>query len=255
MAGEMISIDVDGAAMPAYAIRAETPGVPGVIVLQEIFGVDAGIKAIADLVATLGYGVVAPNIFHRTHPDLDAPHDAAGTALGRAAAGAVTVEGLRADLVAAVRYLRLECEAPRVATWGFCFGGSVAFLSATLEEIDAAVSFYGGQIATSPFPGLPPLLERTGDLVAPLFFAFGGSAAHVRGTTSRRSAGASRSMASITHSNSIRTRVTASSATVRRARPARATSGRRCAPSCSGTSALSRTGLRAHREIEAQPRE
>lgn len=179
MAGEMISIDVDGAAMPAYAIRAETPGVPGVIVLQEIFGVDAGIKAIADLVATLGYGVVAPNIFHRTHPDLDAPHDAAGTALGRAAAGAVTVEGLRADLVAAVRYLRLECEAPRVATWGFCFGGSVAFLSATLEEIDAAVSFYGGQIATSPFPGLPPLLERTGDLVAPLFFAFGGSAAHV----------------------------------------------------------------------------
>jgi carboxymethylenebutenolidase len=175
-----IELDVTGEAMPAYV--AEPEGTPrgAVLVLQEIFGVNADIQALSDLVAGAGYLAIAPALFHRTDPHFDATHDEAGFAKGRAAAGAVDLQQLVADLTASAEYAtsRLGPDA-KIATWGFCFGGSIAFLSATLPFVSAAVSFYGGQIVNSPSPQRPAMLAMAPQLRAPVLFSFGGKDAYI----------------------------------------------------------------------------
>ena len=171
MRTETITIPVGDLGMPAYVARPDADRAPGVIVLQEIFGVDAGIRALTDLIASAGYLAVAPAIFHRTDPQFEAGHDEAGFAKGRAARDQTRPETLIADVEATAVWLRAQAQCSgAVATWGFCFGGSVAFLSATLPSIEAAVSFYGGQIA-----GGPRFIDAFAEkLRAPILFAFGG---------------------------------------------------------------------------------
>lgn len=172
MNGEMIHVEVDGHRMPSYLVRPERRDAPGVVLLQEIFGVNAEMRRVADLVAAHGYAAIAPNFYHRTHPDLDAAHDEEGIRTGMAAAMSTTAETLSADVQAAAQRL-LDDGARKVGSWGFCFGGSVAYLSATLPQISAAVSFYGGQIARSRVPGQEGLIRFTELIQAPLFLAFG----------------------------------------------------------------------------------
>ncbi|HYW54283.1 MAG TPA: dienelactone hydrolase family protein [Dongiaceae bacterium] len=171
MRSETVTIPVGDLRMPAYVVRPEADRAPAVIVLQEIFGVNDDMRALTELVASAGYLAVASALFHRTDPAFEAGHDEAGFAKGRAAREATQPETLIADVEATVAWLRAQpqCDGG-IATWGFCFGGSVAFLSATLPSIDAAVSFYGGQIA-----GGPRFIDAFADkLRAPVFFAFGG---------------------------------------------------------------------------------
>jgi len=172
-----ITIDVGGSPMPAYLARPDGDApLPAVIVLQEIFGVNAEVKRITDLVASAGYVGLAINYYHRTHPDLNEPYTPAGLQAGFAAAGAVTRANLTADLTAAIDWLNEQSfvHFNHIATWGFCFGGTVAFFSATLEGLSGAVSFYGGHI-TNPLPGgEPPMLADAAHIKAPLLLAFGG---------------------------------------------------------------------------------
>lgn len=175
MKHENVSVPVGGASMPAYLSLPDGDDKrAAVIVIEEIFGVNREIRRITDLVARTGYIGLAPNFFHRTHPDLDLDYQPESLNVGRAAAGAATLEGLQADLDAAIEFVLKQ---PRcngaIATWGFCFGGSVAFLSATKPDVKAAVSFYGGQIAAGG-GSRPPLIEFTQDVRAPIFLSFGG---------------------------------------------------------------------------------
>ncbi len=171
MRTESITIPVGDLPMPAYVARPDVDRAPGVIVIQEIFGVNEDIRALTDVVASAGYLAVAPAIFHRTDPAFEAGHDEAGYAKGRAARDETSPQTLIADVEATVAWLRAQPQLEGgIATWGFCFGGSVAFLSATSPSIDAAVSFYGGQIA-----GGPRFIDAFADkLRAPVLFAFGG---------------------------------------------------------------------------------
>lgn len=170
-----VDLDVTGEPMPAFIARPEGTPRAGMIVIQEIFGVNSDMQRVASLLASTGYLAAAPAIFHRTDPHFDAGHDEAGIAKGRAAAGALDLQQLVADLTAAGDYLRGELAGgAKIGTWGFCFGGSLAFLSATLPFVAAAVSFYGGQIARSSVPTRPPLIEMAPHLRAPLLLAFGG---------------------------------------------------------------------------------
>ncbi|MEA2785765.1 MAG: carboxymethylenebutenolidase [Candidatus Eremiobacteraeota bacterium] len=171
MRTQTVTIPVGDLRMPAYVARPEADRAPGVIVLQEIFGVNEDMRALTGLIASAGYLAVAPALFHRTDPAFDAAHDEAGYAKGRAARDETSPETLIADVEATVAWLRAEKQCSGgIATWGFCFGGSVAFLSATLPSINAAVSFYGGQIAGGP-RYIDAFAEK---LRAPVFFAFGG---------------------------------------------------------------------------------
>jgi carboxymethylenebutenolidase len=180
METQWAELPVTGEMMPAYVAAPDGAPLGGVIVIQEIFGVNEDMQNIVRLLASVGYLALAPAMFHRTDPHFTATHDEAGFAKGRAAAGAVDFAQLVADLTASADYLhaRLGSE-QKLGTWGFCFGGSIAYLSATLPFVGAAVSFYGGQIAKSAGPSRPALVEMTAQIQAPLLLAFGGRDPHI----------------------------------------------------------------------------
>lgn len=182
MVSESLTIDVAGNPMQAYLARPDdsTPR-PAVIVLQEIFGVNTEVKRITDLVAGAGYVGLAINYYHRTHPDLNEPYTRKGMQAGFAAAGKVSRETLRADVSAAIDFLNAQdyVAKGKIATWGFCFGGAVAFVTATLPGLAGAICFYGGSIA-SQFPnGEPEGIADAADIKAPLFLAYGGKDAFI----------------------------------------------------------------------------
>lgn len=173
---QSFDITVDGGKMPAYLARpaGESPQ-PAVIVLQEIFGVNAEVKRITDLLAENGYVGLAINYYWRTHPTLNEPYTDEGLKNGFAAAGNISKQTLRTDVQAAIDWLNAQpfVEKGKIATWGFCMGGAAAYATATLAGLKAAVSFYGGSIA-APFPKDAPAIDDTPDIKVPLFLAFGG---------------------------------------------------------------------------------
>ena len=127
--------------------RAEPPGSPrgAVVVLQEIFGVNHHIRAVTDGFASFGYLALAPALFDRVRPGVELGYDAAGIAEGRPLVAQLGWDAPLADLQAT---LNAAAEAGRVGVVGYCWGGSLAFLSAVrLRGLSCAVSYYGGQIA------------------------------------------------------------------------------------------------------------
>ncbi len=164
--------------MPSYLARPdeEDGARPAVIVLQEIFGVNTEVKRISDLLAGAGFVALAINYYHRTDPDLNEPYTQEGLQKGFAAAGKVTRASMKADISAAMDYLNAQdfVTFNRIATWGFCFGGSVAFISSTMPGLSAAVCFYGGSIAAAFPSGEPEGLADVNDVRTPVLLAFGG---------------------------------------------------------------------------------
>ncbi len=172
-----LTIDVGGSSMPSYLSRPDgADPKPAVIVLQEIFGVNAEVKRIADLFASAGYVALAINYYHRTHPNLNEPYTQEGLQHGFAAAGQVSKASLRADVAAAIAWLDAQpfVESGKIATVGFCFGGTAAFTTATLPGLKAAIPFYGGHIAANLPNGDPAPLADIGDINIPLLLFFGG---------------------------------------------------------------------------------
>lgn len=172
-----LTIDVDGSSMPSYLARPDGDDPkPAVIVLQEIFGVNNEVRRIADLVAGAGYVALAINYYHRTHPQLNEPYTQEGLQNGFAAAGQVSRATLRADVSAAIAYLNSQpfVAKGKIATIGFCFGGTVAYVTATLPGLAAAIPFYGGSIAAGFPNGEPEGLADTADIKVPLLLFFGG---------------------------------------------------------------------------------
>ncbi len=156
--------------MPLY-----TAGDPGtaraaVVVIQEAFGVTAHIERCCDRLAAERYVAVAPSLFHRTTTDHFAYDDFEHVMPHM---GALSAKGIEADLGAVARHLEsLGFERPRRGIVGFCMGGLVAFVAATLGEFGAAVTFYGGGITTGRF-GYPPLVEIADRLVTPWLGCYG----------------------------------------------------------------------------------
>ncbi len=177
MQSHNFTIDVDGSTMPAYLSRPhpQSGRHRALVILQEIFGVNTEVKRITDLVAAAGYVGLAINYYHRTHPDLNEPYTQEGLQRGFAAAANVSRATLRRDICAANAWLLQQdfVDPGLLATWGFCFGGSVAFLSATLPEVSGAVCFYGTSIA-SPMPsGELEGLADVNEIRCPLLLVFG----------------------------------------------------------------------------------
>ena len=186
MLSRNVTIDVAGSPMPAYLavptdVDIQGPR-PAVIVLQEIFGVNAEVKRITDLLAGSGYVGLAINYYHRTDPDLNEPYTPEGMQNGFKAAGAVTKASLRADVAAAIDWLNAQSASVsfnKIATWGFCFGGTAAFVTATLPGLSGAICFYGGSIA-KPLPGgEPAAISDVADIRCPLLLVYGEDDDHI----------------------------------------------------------------------------
>ncbi len=139
----------DGGTLGLYIARPAAAGdvKAGVIVLQEIWGVNAHIRDVTDRFARLGYLAAAPDVFHRTARRFEAPYSDMS---GMQHAKSLTPEGVRADLVTTHAHVTRELgeDAP-VASVGFCVGGRLSFTANAFLPLAAAVCFYGGGIASS----------------------------------------------------------------------------------------------------------
>jgi len=140
----------DGFCFPAYVARPQGAAHGAIVVLQEIFGVNAHIRAVADSYAAQGYVAIAPATFHRVQADVDlgyTPQDiAAGVAL-KAAVEALPAPGVLQDIAASVAY---AAQFGAVGVVGYCWGGLLAWRAAcTLGGIAAAVPYYGGGMTTA----------------------------------------------------------------------------------------------------------
>jgi carboxymethylenebutenolidase len=156
--------------MPLYTAGDPAHSRAAVVVIQEAFGVTAHIERCCDRLADAGYFAVAPALFHRTTTDSFA-YDDFEHAMPHM--GALGKEGIEADLAAVAAHLgTLGFERPRRGIVGFCMGGLVAFVAATLGEFGAAVTFYGGGVTTGRF-GYPPLVEIADRVNTPWLGCYG----------------------------------------------------------------------------------
>ena len=134
----------DGHEFGAY--RAEPEGAPrgGVVVIQEIFGVNAHIRAVCDRLAALGYTAIAPALFDRIEPGFECGYAEDEIAHARSFIDKLDWDGVVKDTEAARAAV---ADIGKVGIVGFCLGGAVAFLAAArLDGFAAASGFYGGRI-------------------------------------------------------------------------------------------------------------
>ncbi|MGH6786007.1 MAG: dienelactone hydrolase family protein [Novosphingobium sp.] len=137
--------------IPAYVARPKGPPSAAIIVIPEIFGVNAGIRAKADGWAVQGYLAVAPDIFWRfargveLDPDVPEQLQEAFGYFGQFAERGGSDEVVR-DIEAAIHWIRREAGVARVGCAGYCLGGRLAYMAATRTDIDASVGYYGVMI-------------------------------------------------------------------------------------------------------------
>jgi carboxymethylenebutenolidase len=172
---QQIAIESPDANISAYlAIPAGAGRFPGIIVLQEIFGVNPHIRAVTERIAKLGYVVIAPALFERVAPGLELGYTSNDVELGRSYAAKTSASQLLADIQAAIDYLKaLPQVAPHFGCIGFCFGGHVAYLAATLTDIAVTASFYGAGITTRTPGGGEPSVSQTGAIAGTMYMFFG----------------------------------------------------------------------------------
>jgi carboxymethylenebutenolidase len=136
----------DGHRLGAYLNH--TPNAKmGVVVLQEIFGVNHHIRSVVDRFAAEGFTAVAPALFDREKPDVELGYDKEAGEEGRKLAYAIPREKILKDIDAAIHFARREMGGGKVGVVGYCFGGSYAWFSATGLRPDAAVGYYGSMVA------------------------------------------------------------------------------------------------------------
>jgi carboxymethylenebutenolidase len=149
----------DGHRFAAYF--AEPKGTPkgGLVVVQEIFGVNSHIRAVADGYAADGYYCVAPALFDRTEREIELGYTADDVARGRELRGKLSWAEVMKDTNTAIAAV---ASAGRVGTVGYCFGGSVTWLAACAANgLAAASCYYGGNWAelAERAPACPALLH------------------------------------------------------------------------------------------------
>jgi len=149
----------DGFKVGAY--RADAQGKPkgGLVVIQEIFGVNHHIRAVCDRFAAQGYTSVAPALFDRYVPNFESGYTPPEIEHARAYIQKADMGKMLADTQAAIDSLQ---SVGKVAIVGYCLGGSIAFLAATrLKGISCAIGYYGGMIAKNADekPKVPTMLH------------------------------------------------------------------------------------------------
>jgi carboxymethylenebutenolidase len=142
--GEILTLTSprDGCSFGAYLARQEDARRGGLVLIQEIFGVTAHIRELADGFAADGYETLAPQLYDRQERGFEAGYDADGVARGRRYSEAAPWHEVAADLSACIAAL-----APPVFVAGYCWGGTATWLAACrCEGVAAASSFYGRRI-------------------------------------------------------------------------------------------------------------
>ena len=158
-----------------WAVPQGQPPRGAVLVLPEVFGVNGWVRSVADRLAAEGYAALALPIFARTAPDLELGYDAEGLALGREHRDAVTAQAFLDDARRAIAFLQgqqpLACRG--IGVVGFCIGGHLALLAATLPEVAATCAFYGARVSNFRPGGGEPTLAVVPQIAGDLLFIAG----------------------------------------------------------------------------------
>jgi carboxymethylenebutenolidase len=141
---------------------------PGLLLIQEIFGISDYIQAVAEDLAGLGYVVGAPDLFWRLEPGFVADHDPDGLTRSLEIASRFDIGQGVADAAAALDHLAALPEVDGgLGSIGFCLGGTIAYFLAAQSNPDVVVSFYGS--------GVPDSTDALDRIASPVQFHFGGS--------------------------------------------------------------------------------
>jgi carboxymethylenebutenolidase len=162
----------DGTTMTLHwAGPADGRSAPGIIVLQEAFGVNSHIRDVVKRFAAEGYWAAAPELFHRTATHFEGSYTDFTKVMPHMQA--VNADTLAADTGATAAWMKSQAKIlpDKIAAIGFCMGGKAAFIANAKLPLRAAISFYGGGIA-------PDLLPLAADQHGPILLFWGGMDKH-----------------------------------------------------------------------------
>ncbi len=165
--GKMVSIAAaDGGQFNGYLALPKGGAAPGVLIVQEIFGVNAHIRDVVEEYAASGYVALAPDLFWRVEPNLQLDYTPEGIQKARTLRGKFDLNLGMSDIAATIEALKATpgCNG-KVAAVGYCFGGFIGYLTAARTDVAAASCYYGG--------GIDGFLGEAGAVKCPIQFHFG----------------------------------------------------------------------------------
>jgi len=166
MNAQWIQIRHAGLAFEGYLSLPPAGHGPGLLLFQEIFGVNEHIRAVADQYALDGFVVLAPDVFWRDAPRVELGYVGADWDRAVGLMKAADPGALAADTAATLAALRARPEViGKVGALGYCMGGRLAYLAAAAGGLDAAVAYYGG--------GIQNQLDRAATITCPMQFHYG----------------------------------------------------------------------------------
>ena len=167
-----IDIQAEDGQFQAYLALPRGGKGPGIVLLEEIFGVNQHIRNVADQYAADGYVVLAPDLFWRGGAHIELGYDEADREQAYAQMKAADLGQTQSDIAQTAKALRaLPGVGSKIAALGFCFGGQLAYHTAANGLVDAAIAYYGG--------GIQHHLDRADQVKVPLQLHFGAADSHI----------------------------------------------------------------------------
>jgi len=171
-----ITLETTDGPMRAYLAVPDGAGpFPGVVVLQEAFGVNAYVRSVCDRQADVGFAALAPELFHRQGDHVEVSYDHLPKAIELITA--LENDAIAGDATAAVAALRArpDVDVRHIGVIGFCIGGFAALLTGLTSPVAAVVAFYPGSVVRKrPGSKLEPILDRLPTMQAATLIHFGG---------------------------------------------------------------------------------
>jgi carboxymethylenebutenolidase len=169
---QWIEIDSADGKFGAYLAIPHTQKGPGIVLIQEIFGVNEHIRSVAEQYAADGYLVVVPDLFWRSGARIELTYDEAGWKRAVELMNATDITKAQDDIKLAIAALKDQPGLDGgVASIGYCFGGLLSYLTAANGLVDVAITYYGG--------GIQDQLDRADEITVPLLMHFGEEDSHI----------------------------------------------------------------------------
>lgn len=169
---QWIEIDSADGKFGAYLAIPHTRKGPGIVLIQEIFGVNEHIRSVAEQYAADGYLVIAPDLFWRNGHRIELTYDEAGWKRAVELMNATDVDKAQTDIKLAIEALKAQPGLDGgIASLGYCFGGLLSYHTAANGLVDVAVAYYGG--------GIQNQLDRADEIEVPLLMHFGEQDSHI----------------------------------------------------------------------------
>jgi carboxymethylenebutenolidase len=169
---QWIEIDSAEGKFGAYLAIPHTQKGPGIVLIQEIFGVNEHIRSVAEQYAADGYLVIAPDLFWRNGHRIELSYDEAGWKRAVELMNATDIKKAQTDIELAIDALKAQPGLDGgIASIGYCFGGLLSYHTAANGLVDVAIAYYGG--------GIQNYLDRADEIEVPLLMHFGEQDSHI----------------------------------------------------------------------------